>query len=45
MFWGKNIFNVHYANNYLSYGALLPGLYVPYFGDPATYGVSLRAHF
>jgi hypothetical protein len=28
----------------LSYGALLPGAYVPYYGDPATYGVTLRVH-
>jgi iron complex outermembrane receptor protein len=42
--WGKNIFDKHYANNYLSYGALLPGAYVPYYGDPATYGVTLRVH-
>lgn len=45
MLWGKNILNKHYANNYLSYGALLPGIYVPYYGDPATYGVTLRVHF
>jgi iron complex outermembrane receptor protein len=45
MVWGKNVFNVHYVNNYLNYGALLPGAYVPYFGNPATYGVTLRAHF
>ncbi len=42
--WGKNVFDQHYVNNYLNYGALLPGAYVPYYGDPATYGVTLRVH-
>jgi iron complex outermembrane receptor protein len=45
MFWGKNVGNIHYPYSYLSYGSLLPGAYVPFFGDPATYGVTLRASF
>jgi iron complex outermembrane receptor protein len=43
--WGKNVFDQHYVANYLSYGTLLPGVYVPFFGDPATYGVTLRTQF
>jgi iron complex outermembrane receptor protein len=45
MLWGKNISNVHAPYSYLSYGSLLPGAYVPFFSDPATYGVTLRASF
>jgi iron complex outermembrane recepter protein len=45
MLWGKNVANIHYPYSYLSYGSLLPGAYVPFFGDPATYGVTLRAAF
>ena len=45
MLWGKNVGNVHVPYSYLSYGSLLPGAYVPFFGDPATYGVTLRASF
>jgi iron complex outermembrane recepter protein len=43
--WGKNVTNRHYAANYFNYGSLLPGTYVAFFGDPATYGVTLRANF
>ncbi len=43
--WGKNVTDVRYAANYLSYGSLLPGVYVPFFGDPATYGATLRVTF
>ncbi len=43
--WGKNVTNQHYVPTYLNYGSLLPGVYVPFFGDPATYGVTLRARF
>jgi iron complex outermembrane receptor protein len=45
MVWGKNVGDAHYPITYGSYGTLLPGLYVPFFGDPATYGVTLRASF
>ena len=45
MIWGKNVANIHYPYSYLSYGSLLPGAYVPFYGDPATYGVTLRAAF
>lgn len=43
--WGKNVTNQHYVANYLSYGSLLPGVYVPFFADFATYGATLRARF
>jgi len=45
MLWAKNVANIHYPYSYLSYGSLLPGAYVPFFGDPATYGVTLRSRF
>jgi iron complex outermembrane receptor protein len=44
-FWGRNVTNVHYATNYFNYGTLLPGTYVAFFGDPATYGATLRFSF
>jgi iron complex outermembrane receptor protein len=43
--WGKNVTDRRYVANYLSYGTLLPGAYVPFFADPATYGATLRASF
>jgi iron complex outermembrane receptor protein len=43
--WGRNVGNRHYATNYFNYGALLPGTYVGFFGDPATYGATLRFNF
>lgn len=43
--WGRNIGNKHYASNYFNYGSLLPGTYVGFFGDPATYGATLRFNF
>jgi iron complex outermembrane receptor protein len=43
--WGRNVTDVHYAANYLSYGSLLPGVYVPFFGDFASYGATLRTQF
>jgi iron complex outermembrane receptor protein len=43
--WGKNVTDEHYVSNYLSYGSLLPGVYVPIFGDFATYGATLRTQF
>jgi iron complex outermembrane receptor protein len=43
--WGKNVTNEHYVSSYLSYGTLLPGVYVPFFGDFATYGATLRSQF
>ncbi len=42
--WGKNLTDKRYAAGYLSYGSLLPGLYVPFFGDPRTFGVTLADH-
>jgi iron complex outermembrane receptor protein len=43
--WGKNVTDRRYVANYLSYGTLLPGAYVPFFADPATFGATLRASF
>ena len=43
--WGKNLLDEHYVGSYLNFGSLLPGVYVPYFGDPRTYGVTLWASF
>jgi iron complex outermembrane recepter protein len=43
--WGKNVTNVHYATNYFNYSSLLPGTYAAFFGDPATYGATLRFSF
>ncbi len=40
--WGRNVTNVHYAANYFNYGSLLPGTYVAFFGDPATYGATFK---
>jgi iron complex outermembrane receptor protein len=43
--WAKNLGDAHYVASYLSYGSLTPGAYVPFFGDPRTYGLTLRAGF
>jgi iron complex outermembrane receptor protein len=43
--WGKNVTNRHYVANYLTYGSVLPGTYAAFFGDFATYGLTLRANF
>ncbi|ENZ82197.1 TonB-dependent receptor domain-containing protein [Caulobacter vibrioides] len=43
--WGRNVTDKHYVANYLSYGSLLPGVYVPFFGEFASYGATLRAQF
>ncbi len=43
--WGRNVTNVAYATNYFNYGSVLPGTYVAFFGDPATYGATLRFNF
>jgi iron complex outermembrane receptor protein len=43
--WGKNVGDTRYVANYLSYGSLIPGVYVPFFGDFRTFGVTLRAAF
>ncbi len=43
--WGRNVGNKHYASNYFNYGSLLPGTYVGFFGDPATYGATLRFNY
>jgi iron complex outermembrane receptor protein len=45
MFWGKNITDGHHAISFANLGSLVPGAYLPQFGDPATYGVTLRANF
>ena len=43
--WGRNVTNAVYASNYFNYGSILPGTYVAFFGDPATYGATLRFNF
>ena len=43
--WGKNVTDVHLATNAFNFNSLLPGIYVVSVGDPATYGVTLRARF
>ena len=43
--WGRNVTNAAYATNYFNYGSVLPGTYVAFFGDPATYGATLRFNF
>jgi iron complex outermembrane receptor protein len=43
--WGRNVTNRHYASNYFNYGSLVPGIYVAFFGDPATYGATARVNF
>ncbi|CAN5144070.1 TonB-dependent receptor [soil metagenome] len=43
--WVKNLFDKSYALNYTSYGALVPGIYLPYFGDPRTYGLATTVKF
>jgi len=43
--WGRNVTNRAYPTNYFNYGAVLPGTYVAFFGDPATYGATLRFNF
>jgi iron complex outermembrane receptor protein len=41
-FWGRNVANKRRINNYFNYGTLVPGTLVAFFGDPATYGATLR---
>ncbi|WP_395330786.1 TonB-dependent receptor [Novosphingobium sp. BL-8H] len=43
--WGRNVTDKKYATNYFNYGSVLPGTYVAFFGDPATYGATLRLQF
>ncbi len=43
--WGKNVTNEHYVVNYATYGSVIPGTYAAFFGDFATYGLTLRATF
>ncbi|TCM16562.1 iron complex outermembrane receptor protein [Novosphingobium sp. PhB165] len=43
--WGRNVTDKKYASNYFNYGSVLPGTYVAFFGDPATYGATLRFSF
>jgi iron complex outermembrane receptor protein len=43
--WAKNLTNERYAANYISFSSLAPGAYAPFFGDPRTYGVTLRSAF
>lgn len=40
--WAKNLTNEHYVSSLLSYGTLVPGNYPAFFGEPRTYGVTLR---
>ena len=43
--WAKNLTNVRYVASDLNDGSLLPGVYVPFYGDPRTYGFTVRAAF
>lgn len=43
--WGKNVTDRHFVANYLNYSSFLPGVYASFFGDPATYGATLRTTF
>ncbi|WP_334183780.1 TonB-dependent receptor [Novosphingobium sp.] len=43
--WGRNVTDRKYATNFFNYGSVLPGTYVAFFGDPATYGATLRFSF
>jgi iron complex outermembrane receptor protein len=43
--WAKNLADKRYVASYLNYGSLIPGAYVPFFGDPRTFGVTLRTAF
>lgn len=43
--WVKNATNKSYALSYTNYGALIPGVYLPYVGDPRTYGMSTTINF
>lgn len=43
--WAKNLGDAHYVASYLNYGSLTPGAYIPFFGDPRTYGLTLKAGF
>lgn len=40
--WAKNLGDKRYVASYLSYGSLIPGAYIPFFGDPRTYGITFR---
>lgn len=41
--WGRNITDEEYLANFIDFGAGFGGLTNGYFGDPRTYGVTLRA--
>lgn len=43
--WGKNITNQAYVTTAANFNALVPGLYLSTFGDPRTYGVTLRTTY
>ncbi|MGC6475526.1 MAG: TonB-dependent receptor [Parvibaculales bacterium] len=42
-FWGKNIGDKEYIANYIDFGAAFGGLTPGYFGEPRTYGMTIRA--
>jgi iron complex outermembrane receptor protein len=43
--WVKNAANVRYVTGDLNYGSLLPGVYIPFFGEPRTFGLTVRAKY
>ena len=43
--WGKNIGGTRYTTSYINLSSLAPGSYSAIYGDPRTYGVTLRASF
>jgi iron complex outermembrane receptor protein len=43
--WTKNAFDRRYVTGDLNYGSLLPGVYIPFFGEPRTFGATLRARY
>ncbi|MBT9472708.1 MAG: TonB-dependent receptor [Pseudomonadota bacterium] len=45
MLWVKNAADTRYATSYFSLGSLAPGAYLTAFGDPRTYGATLRTRF
>lgn len=43
--WAKNLFDEEYLANFIDFGPGFGGLVNGYFGDPQTYGISLRANW
>jgi iron complex outermembrane receptor protein len=40
--WVKNAADRRYVSNFSNAGALVPGIYFPYFGEPRTYGLTVQ---